>query len=145
MYLVMRSNPQAHQASERVTCNTIQSRVLAMCGHAYFIFSRKFVGAYIGVDRRNRKHATKVFFGCFVATTVQENEAKSKGPGCDKTSKKYICRIFSRSATITSKKEANFVPSALVACMILIINSKHSSGSVTNGVVLKCCSSCYQR
>ena len=138
------SKPQSPQELERVTCNTIRPRVLAMCGHASWIFSRKYVGASIVVDRRHGKHAAKVFFGCSVATD-QEHEAKSKGAGCDRTSKKYICRIFSRSATISSKKEANFVPSALVARMILIINSKHSSDSVANAVVLKCCSSCYQR
>ena len=128
-----------------MTCNSIRSRVLAMHEHAYCVFTRRFVGVPIIYDRRDGKHAAKVFFGCFVAPTGLENEAKSKGAGCDKTSKKYICRIFSNKRDQNIKEGGEFRTSALVVRMLLIINSKNSSNSVTNAILFKCCSSCYQR
>jgi len=53
--------------------------------------------------------------------------------------------MFSKERDHNIKKRAEFHTLALVASMLLIINSKNSSNSVTNAIVLKCCSSCYQR
>ena len=63
-------------------------------------------------DRRDGKHAAKVFFGCFAAPTGQEKEAKSKGAGCDKISKKYICRMFSKERDQDIKEGGEFRTSA---------------------------------
>jgi len=59
------------------------------------MFSHFFEGSSVLIDENMRKHAAKVFFGCFVATTFLRICLFSQLGGCDKTSKKYFCRMFS--------------------------------------------------
>ena len=66
------------------------------------------MGTSIIENRKNGTYATKVLFGCFVAITGQENEAKFKGAGCDKTPKRYFRRIFSEDRDHKTKERGEF-------------------------------------
>src|SRR6185503_418856 len=103
MSLVMPSNCQGHQESARVTCNSIQSRALTMQGHARCIFSIKFVGGSNVADRRDGKHAAKVFFGCFDQTTSLKKERNRRVVVWSKHPKDTFAAYFPRSGTMTSK------------------------------------------
>jgi len=78
----------------------------------------------------------KYFLDVLTQPQSQKNDRNSKSVGASKHPKNTFDACFRKSRHMRERRDENFVPSALVARMILIMSSKNSSDSVTKAMLI---------